>query len=178
MKELFILLAIIAVIILFLPFVLIILSGIVQLVYGLWINAWKLLATLGRKGVITMDKNLTDAEIKKALECCAKETVDCENCPANREFVYWQCFDEVKILTVDLINRQEEEIERLKAEIKFSDYLEYETTNQIKAEAYKEFAERLKEKFARQVSKGYCKVLNDFVDNLLKELEGENNAET
>ena len=35
------------------------------------------------------------------------------------------------------------EIERLKAEVKFSDYLEYEATNQIKAEAIKGFADRL-----------------------------------
>jgi hypothetical protein len=54
---------------------------------------------------------MTDNEIIKALECCAKETADCENCPANREFEYRQCFDEVKILAVDLINRQKAEIE-------------------------------------------------------------------
>ena len=43
----------------------------------------------------------------------------------------------------NLINRPKAEIERLKAEIKFSDYLEHETTNQIKAEAIKEFWGRL-----------------------------------
>ncbi len=46
MKELFILSAIIAVIIVALPFVLLILSAIIQLIYGLWIDAWKVLATV------------------------------------------------------------------------------------------------------------------------------------
>ena len=44
MKNLIILIAIIAVIILLLPFVLLILSAIVQIAYGLWIDAWKVLA--------------------------------------------------------------------------------------------------------------------------------------
>ena len=45
MKELFILLAIIIGIIVALPFVLLILSAIIQLICGLWIDAWKVLAT-------------------------------------------------------------------------------------------------------------------------------------
>lgn len=45
MKELFILLAIIIGIIVALPFVLLILSAIIQLIWNLWIDAWKLLIT-------------------------------------------------------------------------------------------------------------------------------------
>ena len=44
MKELFILIAIIIGIIILLPFVLLILSAIVQIIAGLWVDAWKLLA--------------------------------------------------------------------------------------------------------------------------------------
>lgn len=120
---------------------------------------------------------MTNAEIKKALECCAKETADCENCPANREFVYWQCFDEVKILAVDLINRQVTEIERLKKGWKADVML----TANVKTEAYKECVEKAKEELHVWVgadnSISYSRITR-VLDNLLKELEGgDDNAQ-
>ena len=69
-----------------------------------------------------------------------------------------------------IIDRLKAENERLKAEIKFSDYLEYETTNQIKAEAYKEFAEALT---AKSRQKEFKAIYEYDIDNLLKELVGE-----
>jgi hypothetical protein len=111
---------------------------------------------------------MTDNEIIKALECCSGKG-DCRSCPfKNRD----DCTKDLKAEIIGLITRQKAEIERLnKAVDLFADI--GKMYSEIKAEAYKEFAERLKEKFARQVSKGYCKVLNDFVDNLLKEMVGE-----
>lgn len=44
MKNWLILIAIIVGIILILPFVLLILSAIVQIIWGLWIDAWKVLS--------------------------------------------------------------------------------------------------------------------------------------
>ena len=44
MKNLLILMAIIVGIILLLPFVLLILSAVVQIIWGLWIDAWKVLS--------------------------------------------------------------------------------------------------------------------------------------
>ena len=75
------------------------------------------------------------------------------------------------------INRLQAENERLKAEIKFSDYLEYETTNQIKAEAYKEIIGFLEKRLAYKMlitQTGYeCAIIE--IKNRLKELVGDNN---
>ena len=81
-----------------------------------------------------------------------------------------------------LINRQKAEIERLQKEanlvsIQFQDL--QERTDEIKAEAYKEFAERLKEKSFQ--SFGNYGITRDVVevcdmDNLVKEMVSENNA--
>lgn len=124
------------------------------------------------------DKKLTDEEIIKRLERCVKR--------GNRNYN--------TDIILDLINRQKSEIERLKecpkcvyeydGEVK--EYCaqgacpSFKTVEQIKAEAYKEFAERLKEKLAdcHIVSDGeYCGFdcgdIQECVDNLLKEMVGE-----
>lgn len=54
---------------------------------------------------------MTDNEIIKALECCRKPVSDCVCCPVE----YGEaCFDHLKTLALDLINRQKAEIDRLK----------------------------------------------------------------
>ena len=59
------------------------------------------------------EKKLTDEEIVKALECCNREEVDCENCPYHKKnitcYVAW-CED-----TLDLIHRLQAENEELKS---------------------------------------------------------------
>ena len=103
--------------------------------------------------------------------------------------------------TIGLIKHLQAENERLKAEVKFSDYLEYETTNQIKAEAYKECIEKVKEEIAEALKSNYkasseridkhnvgetdefisycggkidcLRGIDNFLDDLLKEMEGE-----
>lgn len=58
-----------------------------------------------------MDKNLSDNEIKKALECCINHK--CHECPAKAMF----CSESIPMaFALDLINRLEEEINRLQAE--------------------------------------------------------------
>lgn len=76
------------------------------------------------------------------------------------------------------INRQKTEIERLRKEanlvsILFQDL--QERMNDIKAEAYKEFAERLKRSTVTVVlgNKIYAVATSKDVDNILKELVGE-----
>lgn len=58
---------------------------------------------------------MTDNEIIKALECC-KKTI-CVGCPNfhNDKGILW-CKEELQSETLDLINRQKAEIERLKKE--------------------------------------------------------------
>lgn len=57
---------------------------------------------------------MTDKEIIQALECCIKPTSDCDNCPYYGYDDDLQCFDMSKRDALELINRQQETIERLK----------------------------------------------------------------
>ena len=76
----------------------------------------------------------------------------------------------------NLINRLEAENERLKKELleqKLKNNMLYETSKEIEIKAYKEYAERLKEN-TREF--GAAKGIQREVDNLLKEMVGEDNA--
>jgi hypothetical protein len=125
------------------------------------------------------DKKLSDNEIIKALECCTNEDrADCEQCPLddlNRN----DCFSLILHKhSLDLINRQKAEIERLEGEI--DKQYEQEKADilgnmsdggtschwcieQNRAEAIKEFADVVER----------C---NQVIDNLVKEMVGEDNA--
>ena len=121
-----------------------------------------------------MDKKLTDNEIVKALECCAITAKCRQECIFHKygeEYDVQNCTTHLAQATLELVNRLQAEIERLKADVRFSVYLGYETTNQIKAEAVKEFAERLKENYIGTTT--YYDLKND-IDNLLKEIIGDN----
>lgn len=62
-----------------------------------------------------MPNKLTDAEVKKALECCGKD--DCDNCPNT----FGNCYSNLAGYTLDLINRQEGEIEKNENIIRVAD---------------------------------------------------------
>ena len=135
---------------------------------------------------------MTDNEIIKALECLRGNAFDCGECP------YCSCYpapceQQVAKDALSLINRQKEEIERLKnrdLQVEVSEKLERE----IKAEAVKEFADRLKEQDGYNnhvfddcasilVPKEYLKGRDEkikevwtTIDNLVKEMVGENNG--
>lgn len=126
------------------------------------------------------DKKFTDEEIIRALECHinAEDCVGCE---------MFGCCDEIILAerVLDLINRQKAEIEKLKEcpkcvyeyDGKVMEYCvqspcsNFKTVEQVKAEAYKEFAERLKNKIIDTPFSINCTI--DMVDNLLKEMVGE-----
>lgn len=140
------------------------------------------------------DKEITDEEIIKALECHINAE-DCVGC----EMFGW-C-DEIILteLVLDLINRQKSEIERLKECPKcvyecvgeITEYCvqgpcpNFKTVEQIKTEAYKEFAMKL-QAFCKRIiaqkwnekaapiswSYAYADFIDD-IDNLLKEMAGE-----
>lgn len=123
-------------------------------------------------------------EIKKALECCSNQSINsCKDClyANNGKF---SCRDgEMFKDTLDLITEQEQEIERLKAEI---ERLERVINDQNELcwsckKSVKEFAEKLKEYINNKVIadfddsdsvKYYTIDLDEFeseIDELLKE---------
>lgn len=153
---------------------------------------------------------MTDKEIIKALECCLCDNSECLQCQ-NKELCRIEC-DELATKTIDLVTRQQAENENLKVELqsmrgaanslkmhyegaqakikrlKESLNIELENfateyDNRIKAKAYKEFAERLKEKSGKVemvcsgalVQRDYT-ISEKTLDNLLKKLVGEDNA--
>lgn len=126
------------------------------------------------------DKKFTDDEIIQRLERCVNR--------GNRNYD--------TDIVLDLINRQKAEIERLKEcpkcvyeyDGEVTEYCvqspcsNFNTVEQIKAEAYKEFAERIKMSIKANVVETLCNdvkgVYNaeyviDDIDNLLKEMVGE-----
>lgn len=121
---------------------------------------------------------MTDNEIIKALECCAKSS--CKNCPENCGSA--MCLKNLVIDSLDLINSQQAEIERLQD---FNENLQTGNTAlsneilEIKSEAIKEFAERLK---GRLTGIGRSTIYGNFeygtiksyeIDDLVKEMTEE-----
>lgn len=132
-------------------------------------------------------KKFTDEEIIKALMCHFNEELDedpfqCVDCPLYND-TSPSCTEALKSYALDLINHQKSEIERLQKEvnlvsIQFQDL--QERTNEVKAEAYKEFAEKLKRHIdvghLISPSKDICfseVLVVKIVDRVLKEMVGE-----
>ena len=133
---------------------------------------------------------MTDNEIIKALECCT-EGEDCTHCPLIKEIPY--CSDDIMVGALNLIKRQQAEIERLNSanDKNFSQWhILSEKTKQhyadlyneakylLKVEAIKEFADRLKNKIKTECNP-YGKPTFDYdtsirimryIDNLVKEM--------
>ncbi len=127
------------------------------------------------------DKKFTDEEIKSSLEVIAT-TQNCNECKIrNCKWGTCNCSQITANVALDLISRQKEEIERLKnrdMQVEVSDKLERE----IKAEAYKEFAEKLEEKLCdchtvsdREYCGFDCGDIHQIITNILKETVGEEN---
>ena len=136
------------------------------------------------------DKKYTNEEIEKALSLCGRttEVVYCDQCPLCGEY---ECNRIIKVLAFDIINRQKAEIERLKEkksklENKINEIypLVMQLPNamqQIKAEACKEFANKLEEEYGIFTPLGVNWIeevkavrVSD-IDKILKETVGEDN---
>ena len=111
------------------------------------------------------DHKFTDEEIIKALECCTLG--DCFPCAYGNIGV--GCRDKMNADALDLIKRQKAEIEELR-EIIFTD--RSEAIKNLKAEAIKEFAERLKGKAEFTTIAGY-RDYGRLINNLVKEMTEE-----
>lgn len=103
-------------------------------------------------------KKLTDKQIREALEYCTADRNECDKCVLQKECESNPFYSAVANAALDLVNRQKVEIERLKEcpkcvyeyDGEMTEYCvqgpcsNFKTVEQIKAEAYKEFVERLK----------------------------------
>lgn len=109
-----------------------------------------------------VNQKLTDMEIVKALECCRSHMYLCSDV---------QCKPKALSDALDLIRSQKAEIERLKGSTIVNSIMERQKIKrEAKVEAYKDFAERLKNKIIDTPFGINCTV--DMVDNLLKEMTG------
>ena len=123
------------------------------------------------------EPKFTEEDIIKALECCINE--DCNNCP----YTFGNCGHNAMRNTLDLINRQKAEIERLTdSNNRLKEAVGQLLNNDngvelIKSEAIKEFAEKLKEEAVTRLYYGKCFKLGyhecvevEVIDNLIKEM--------
>ena len=130
---------------------------------------------------------MTDNEIVKALEYCFTNDWNRTKCDKCKFYTgTTQCVEDLKSASIYLIKRQQAEIERLKCEMgkllpKDCAYtVQMEVSNkletQIRAEAVREFAERLKAKSFKTIrnyglTKDVVEVCD--IDNLVKEMVGD-----
>jgi hypothetical protein len=83
---------------------------------------------------------MTEAEIMKALECCFKKGLLCESCDECPNMAMGSmCMDNMIRDAIDLINRKNAEIEEKSNRLREI----LPIVAELKAEAIKEFAERL-----------------------------------
>ena len=128
---------------------------------------------------------MTDNEIIKALECCSMDNVkDCDCCPYNEIQTKTYCANELIKDALDLINRQKAEIERLRNTVN-TDFLtvteklklSQSEIGDIRAEAIKEFAERLKasQTITRHSQEGQCvyEYDDELIDTIAEKLIGK-----
>ena len=124
---------------------------------------------------------MTDNEIVKALEYCFTNDWNRTKCDKCKFYTgTTQCVEDLKSASICLIKRQQADIERLKCEMgkllpKDCAYtVQMEVSNkletQIRAEAVREFAERLKEK-KRELDRFI--LYDEDIDNLAKEMAGD-----
>lgn len=94
------------------------------------------------------DKKFTDEEIKSSLEVIAT-TRNCNECKIrNCKWGTCNCSQITANAALDLINRQKAEIEKLKGSTIVSNIMESQRIKrEAKAEAYKEFAIKVKQEF-------------------------------
>lgn len=113
---------------------------------------------------------MTDKEIIKALECCTKsiDNGNCGDCPLLEK----ECIRGLPKYALDLINRQQAEIEELERVISYLEGVCESTPDKVRAEAIKEFADRLKEKIGDSHFQNYGLAILEIHD-LVKEMVGE-----
>ena len=119
-----------------------------------------------KKGI----ENMTDNEIVKALECCTTKGAKCSDCPAFKKVDRSNCKKYFRG-AIDLINRQQTEIERLNNNISAMVVTLHNSAKATRNEAIKEFAKRLKEEWFNNRYDSPDIEFDYFIDNFVKEYE-------
>ncbi len=112
---------------------------------------------------------MTDNEIIKALECLCGCALKCRECPYSPRYAFPSCERQVAKDTLDLITRQQAEIERYKRVIKI---LEKDVTA-AKSEAVKDVLDEVRT--ARNQSL-INKTSAYKIEKILEKMVGENNS--
>lgn len=118
---------------------------------------------------------MTDNEIINNIIWCMNPNNACADCPYYELRQSLDCVSSLFGDTVDLINRQKAEIERLRDTLKI--YHNYNPAiKRAKAEAVKEFAERLIQSLIGMPQKdlNYSNLI-EHIDNLYKKTVGDSN---
>lgn len=127
------------------------------------------------------DKKFTDEEIISSLEVIAT-TCNCNECKIRSgKWGTCNCSETTANAALDLINRQKAEIERLRGSTIVNNIMESQRIKrEAKAEAYKEFAEKLKlhsyimsDESQTGIINRYSVVTVNQIDNILKEMIGD-----
>lgn len=115
------------------------------------------------------DKKFTDEEIIRNYEWCIGCTSDrCRECTMDEEGF---CEEELQDLVLDLINRQEAVIEKLKGSTIVSNIMESRRIKrEAKAEAYKNFATQLKCGVPYDTGVIRCKDVDEILKKMIDKL--------
>ena len=123
---------------------------------------------------------MTDNEIIKAMQCVIGNDVNCSECTYQKVLPFPSCRMMCAKNALDLINRQKSEIERVEKELmkcKLEKELLHKTINQIKSEAIKWFAEKLKMECYATYDEVLPSLFADIIDKLVKEMTEVNENE-
>lgn len=119
---------------------------------------------------------MTDEKIIEALECCASGTGcdTCRRCPFYEDKLCDKDRFALEKHLLDLIRRQQEEIERLKqeaTELQLRKEMYRVTVDEVRAEAVREFAEKYKTEVTNRYEDiAYKDLFFGVIDNLVKEM--------
>ena len=114
---------------------------------------------------------MTDKEIIQALECCGNVvTSTCKGCPYHITHNA-NCVKALMHDALDLINRQQVEIEELK-KVVIDDYAS-EYDSKIRAEAIKEFKNKVENDIVTLLGKSNCTDFVNCLDYRYKEMVGK-----
>ena len=120
---------------------------------------------------------MTDKEIIKALECCTSDEWDiCDKCPYQKYKTEKGCAYHIVIDALDLINRQQAEIERLTINMNafgLGMKREKERADTTRAEAIKEYKNKVENDIVTLLGKSNCTDFVNCLDYRYKEMVGK-----